>query len=281
MTHQPNTLLAIRGLTVDFDGDKPAAHRALDQVDIEVGVGETVGLVGESGSGKTVLAHAILGLLPGNGKATAGRIEWEGRDLLGLHERDLRGIRGKEVAMIFQDPQASLNPVYRVGHQIEWVLKLHRGLSGSDAKTEVLRLFDAVQLRDPERCFRSFPHELSGGMCQRVMISMALACRPKLLIADEPTSALDVTIQAEIVELLADVREKYQMTMLFITHDLGVAARLCHKVVVLESGRVAESGPTHDVFSSPKTSYTRKLLKSIFTLNPSSSFQHAGIAASI
>jgi len=281
MTAQPNTLLAIRGLTVDFDGDKPTAHRALDQVDIEVGVGETVGLVGESGSGKTVLAHSILGLLPSNGKATAGRIEWEGRDLLGLHERDLRGIRGKEVAMIFQDPQASLNPVYRVGHQIEWVLKLHRGLAGSDAKTEVLRLFNAVQLRDPERCYRSFPHQLSGGMCQRVMISMALACRPKLLIADEPTSSLDVTIQAEIVELLADVREKYQMTMLFITHDLGVAARLCHKVVVLESGRVAESGPTHDVFSSPKTSYTRKLIKSIFTLNPRSNFQHAGIAASI
>jgi ABC-type dipeptide/oligopeptide/nickel transport system ATPase component len=164
--------------------------------------------------------------------------------------------------MIFQDPQASLNPVYRVGHQVEWILKLHRALVGTDAKVEVLRLFEAVQLRDPERCYRCYPHELSGGMCQRVMIAMAIACRPKLLIADEPTSALDVTIQAEIVELLAKLRVELQMAMLFITHDLGLAAHLCSKVVVLQAGTVAECGPTSEVFTAPKAGYTRKLLQS-------------------
>jgi ABC-type dipeptide/oligopeptide/nickel transport system ATPase component len=264
MPDSANGLLQVEGLTVDFDAGKPTEHRALEQVTLSVPKGETVGLVGESGSGKTVLAHTILGLLPANGTVGTGRIEWLGRNLVGLSEGELRHIRGKEIAMIFQDPQTSLNPVYRVGRQIEWILKLHRGLAGTDAKSEVLRLFEAVKLPDPERCHRSFPHQLSGGMCQRVMIAMALACRPKLLIADEPTSALDVTIQAEIVELLIEIREKFQMTMLFITHDLGVAARLCHRVVVLQGGKVAESGPTSDVFTSPKASYTRKLLQSIF-----------------
>lgn len=264
MTTTKHNLLQIEGLTVDFDAGKPTEHRALDGVCLRIREGDSLGLVGESGSGKTVLAHTILGLLPAGGRVSGGRIEWKGRDLLGQAGAEMRQIRGGEIAMIFQDPQASLNPVYCVGHQIEWILKLHRGLEGPAAKSEILHLFDSVQLRDPERCYRCYPHELSGGMCQRVMIAMALGCRPKLLIADEPTSALDVTIQAEIVELLADICVKYEMAMLFITHDLGVAGRLCKNVMVLQGGKVVESGPIRDVFSSPTASYTRKLLKSVF-----------------
>ncbi|MBE0541760.1 MAG: ABC transporter ATP-binding protein [Verrucomicrobia bacterium] len=263
MIESTNGLLRVEGLTVDFDAGKPTEHRALDSVSLSIAQGAVVGLVGESGSGKTVLAHSIMGLLPRNGRVASGSIAWRDCELLGLSETKLRNIRGKEIAMIFQDPQASLNPVYRVGRQVEWVLKLHRGLTGGEAKSEILRLFDAVQLRDPERCFRSFPHQLSGGMCQRVMIAMALACRPKLLIADEPTSALDMTVQAEIVELLSEVLEKFQMTMLFITHNLAVAARLCRHVVVLQQGKVVERGATRAVFESPQAPYTQKLLQSI------------------
>lgn len=263
MAKSVNGLLRVEGLTVDFDAGKSTAHRALDSVSFSIAQGEVIGLVGESGSGKTVLAHTILGLLPRNGRAASGSVVWQDCELLGLSEARLRNIRGKEIAMIFQDPQASLNPVYRVGRQIEWILKLHRGLLGAEAKSEILQLFDAVQLRDPERCYRSFPHQLSGGMCQRVMIAMALACRPKLLIADEPTSALDMTVQAEIVELLSDVLRKFEMTMLFITHNIGIAAQLCRNVVVLQHGKVVESGVTRTVFESPKAAYTRKLLHAI------------------
>lgn len=260
MSEFSNNLLRVEDLTVDFDAAKPTAHRALDGVSLTIGEGEVLGLVGESGSGKTVLSHSILGLLPGNGRVTAGRIVWQGRELQSLPESALRPIRGKEIAMIFQDPQASLNPVYPVGSQIEWVLKLHRGLIGNDARKEVLRLFEAVKLRDPERCFRSYPHQLSGGMCQRVMIAMALACRPKLLIADESTSALDVTTQAEIVTLLEEIVSTYDMALLFVSHDLGLIAHLCAKVVVLRNGRVAESGFTEQVLSLPSDGYTQKLI---------------------
>lgn len=260
MTEKSKTLLRVEGLTVDFDAGKATEHRALDRVSLTFPEGETVGLVGESGSGKTVLAHSILGLLPGNGNVTSGRIEWLGRNLIELSEGELRHIRGREIAMIFQDAQASLNPVYRVGTQIEWVLKLHRGLSGSDAKSEVLRLLEAVQLHDPERCHRSFPHELSGGMCQRVMIAMALACRPKLLIADEPTSALDVTTQAEILDLLRTVRQQFSMSLAFISHDVRAVSTLCDHVVVMFRGTVLESGPTARVFQSPQHPYTEGLV---------------------
>lgn len=257
-------LLEIEGLTVVFNEGKPLAHRALHGVNVSIGEGEILGLVGESGSGKTVLSLSVLGLLPPNGKVSSGSIRFQNHNVIGLPEKELRRIRGKEIAMIFQDPQASLNPVYPVGRQVEWVLKLHRGITGPAAESEVLRLFESVKLRDPLRCAKAYPHELSGGMCQRVMIAMALACRPKLLIADEPTSALDVTIQAEIVGLLADISKEFQMAMLFITHDLGIAAHLCQKVVVLEAGIVAESGLIRDVFTSPKADYTRKLLQSLF-----------------
>lgn len=260
MPEDADSLLQIEGLTLDFDVGKPTEHRALNDLTLSIGKGEVLGLVGESGSGKTVMAHTILGLLPSNGRIQTGRINWLGRNLITLSERELQQVRGKEIAMIFQDPQVSLNPVYRVGRQIEWVLKLHRGLTGSDAKSEVLRLFDAVQLRDPERCCRSFPHQLSGGMCQRVMIAMALACRPKLLIADEPTSALDVTTQAEILNLLRDVRRKFAMSLLFISHDVRAVSALCDRVAVMLRGNIIESGPAARIFQSPQHPYTQGLV---------------------
>lgn len=234
-------LLSVEGLSVVFDVDKPTAHCALGGVSLGIGEGEVLGLVGESGSGKTVLSHAILGLLPRNGRVTSGRVLWKGRELQNLSERELRPIRGKKIAMIFQDPQASLNPVYPVGTQIGWVLKLHRNLTGPKAENETLRLFESVKLRDPKRIARSYPHELSGGMCQRVMIAMALAGEPNLLIADEPTSALDVSVAAEIVALLANLRREIGLSILIITHDLGVATSLADRIAVLDQGHVAET----------------------------------------
>jgi ABC-type dipeptide/oligopeptide/nickel transport system ATPase component len=233
----------VEGLSVVFDPGKPTAHCALDGVSLSIGEGEILGLVGESGSGKTVLSHTLLGLLPMNGSITSGKIEWKGRELRHLSEKELRPIRGKEISMIFQDPQASLNPVYPVGCQIEWVLARHRGLNGSDAQSEILRLFEAVKLRDPKRVARSYPHELSGGMAQRVMISMALAGQPDLLIADEPTSALDVSVAAEIVALLSNLRREIGLSILMITHDLGVATSLADRIAVMDRGRVAETLP--------------------------------------
>ena len=261
---KPKNILDIEKLSVVFDTNDTKGHCALNSVDLTILEGETLGLVGESGSGKTVLALSILGLLPRNGSITSGSIRFDGNDLIRKSEAELQAIRGKEIAMIFQDPQASLNPVYRVGQQIEWIMKAHRGVIGREAKSEIIQLFESVRLREPERCFFCYPHELSGGMCQRVMIAMAVACRPKLLIADEPTSALDVTIQAEIVDLLANIRDQFGMSMLFITHDLGIASHLCEKIVVLQTGEVVERGATNQVFTAPKADYTRKLLQSLF-----------------
>lgn len=261
-TNSSREILHVEGLTVDFDAGKPAAHRALNEVSLSIIEGQAVGLVGESGSGKTVLSHAILGLLPANGRVTSGRVCWRGRETQTLSEKQFQSLRGKEIAMIFQDPQASLNPVFRVGHQIEWVLKLHRDLTGAPAKAEVIRLFQAVHLENPERCYRSYPHQLSGGMCQRVMIAMALACRPKLLIADEPTSALDVTTQSEILALLSEVRREFGMTLLFISHDIRAVAALCDRVAVMLSGVIIESGETSLILKNPSHPYTRRLVDS-------------------
>ena len=229
-------LLRVDDLRVDFDAGRPTAHRALDGVSLSIAEGEVLGLVGESGSGKTVLSHSILGLLPSNGRVSSGRILWKGRELQNLSEKELRPIRGKKIAMIFQDPQASLNPVYPVGKQIEWVLKLHRDITGPEAENETLRLFESVKLRDPKRVARSYPHELSGGMCQRVMIAMALACQPLLLIADEPTSALDVKTQVGIIDLLNEIRNETPLAIVFVSHDLRTIRNLCGEVVVMNQG---------------------------------------------
>jgi ABC-type dipeptide/oligopeptide/nickel transport system ATPase component len=261
MTSTNHNLLRVESLTVDFDAGKATAHRALDNVSLSIGEGEVLGLVGESGSGKTVLSHSILGLLPANGRISTGRIVWKGCELQSLPESKLRSIRGKEIAMIFQDPQASLNPVYTVGRQIEWVLGLHRHISGPDAEKEVLRLLESVKLRDPKRCARSYPHELSGGMCQRVMIAMALAGHPKLLIADEPTSALDVSVAAEIVALLGSLRKEFGLSILIITHDLGVATCLADRIAVLDQSRLVEVTDSKDFLSNASHPASRTLIK--------------------
>lgn len=262
MPESAKGLLHVDGLTVVFDVGKSTAHCALDRVSLSIAEGEVLGLVGESGSGKTVLSHSILGLLPRNGTITSGSVTFAGSELVGRSEADFRQIRGKEIAMIFQDPQASLNPVYRVGRQIEWLLKLHRNITGPGAKAEVLRLFTAVQLRDTERCYRSYPHEMSGGMCQRVMIAMALACRPRLLIADEPTSALDVTTQAELLALLRGIKQEFAMSILFISHDIRAVSVLCSKIAVMKSGSIVEHGNASSIFENPTQPYTRLLIDS-------------------
>ena len=254
-------LLRVEGLTVDFDDGKPVAHRALDSVSLSIAQGEIVGLLGESGSGKTVLAHTILGLLPANGQVKTGKIFWQDCELLGLSEEKLRCIRGREIAMIFQDPQASLNPVYPVGRQIEWVLRLHRGIKGHGARAEMMRLLESVKLRHPNRCADAYPHELSGGMCQRVMIAMALAGRPKLLIADEATSALDVSVAAEIVSLLASLREEFKLSILVITHDLSVATCLADRIAVLDQSRLVEQVESAKFFSHTQHPATRNLIR--------------------
>ena len=263
MLSTPEHLLKVEGLSVEFDPGKPTAIRALDSVSLTIGEGEILGLVGESGSGKTVLSHTILGLLPRNGRVTAGTACWKGRELQNLPEKEFRPIRGKEIAMIFQDPQSSLNPIYPVGRQIQWVLALHRGITGQEAEKETLRLLESVKLRDPKRVARSYPHELSGGMAQRACLAQGLAGHPKLLIADEPTSALDVTIQAEIADLLIQIQREMKLSMLFVTHDLGLASYLCDSIVVMNQGRVVEAGLTNNVFQMPKHDYTKRLIKSL------------------
>jgi ABC-type glutathione transport system ATPase component len=260
MPDNSRDLLKVEGLTVEFRTGRLPALRALENVDLKVTAGEIVGLVGESGSGKTVLAHTILGLLPSGGKAIAGRIDWQSRDILTSTERELRAIRGKEIAMIFQDPQASLNPIYTVGRQIEWALKLHRSIVGTEAKTEVLRLFESVKLRDAARCANAYPHELSGGMCQRVMIAMALAANPGLLIADEPTSALDVNVAAEIAYLLAGLRETLGLSILMITHDLSIATTLADRIAVLDHSRLVETVASDRFVSDAQHPASRKLI---------------------
>ncbi len=258
-------LLRVSDLVLEFNRSGALPLRALDRVNLDIFSGETVGLVGESGSGKTVLSHAILGLLPGNGMVKSGQVFWEGQNLIGLKDAELRPIRGKQIAMIFQDPQASLNPVLTISSQLCHLLKLHHHLNHTEAIVEARRLLESVHLQDLDRVMHSYAHELSGGMCQRVMIAMAISCRPKLLIADEPTSALDVTIQAEIVRLLMELRERFKMAILFVTHDLNVASRICNRIVVMHSGTIVEEGGVRDIFSRPQHSYTKRLLESILT----------------
>jgi len=260
MSVNAGSLLQIEGLTLDFDVGKPTAHRALNNLSLSIEKGEVVGLVGESGSGKTVLAHTTLGLLPKNGSVTAGRVSWRGQDLLGLEEPQMRQIRGRQIAMVFQDAQASLNPVFTIQTQFRWLLKLHRQMTATQAHDETCRLLRAVQLPDTGRILDTYPHQLSGGMCQRVMIALALACEPALIITDEPTSALDRVVQSEIVELLESIHRQTGMSMLIITHDLGMARRLASRIAVIQAGTVVEENVTQSIFEMPKSPYTRRLL---------------------
>jgi ABC-type dipeptide/oligopeptide/nickel transport system ATPase component len=253
-------LLQINDLGVDFTVDHRRKRRVLEGINLSVFPDAVVGLVGESGSGKTVLSHASLGLLPRNARINGGSIHWNGEDVTRFSEKQWRSVRGHGIAMIFQDSQASLNPVYSVGRQLMFVLALHRQMKGAAARAEAMRLLDSVHLRDVPTVFDQYPHQLSGGMAQRVMIAIALACEPKLLIADEATSALDVTTQVEIVTLLQEVRARLGMALVLVSHDIGLVSRLCHHVTVLNQGRVVESGTTSQVLSNPQNEYTKKLL---------------------
>ncbi|MCO6390627.1 ATP-binding cassette domain-containing protein [Aliihoeflea aestuarii] len=253
---RPN-LVELRGLTVAFDGT-PVLHG----IDLDVAPGEALGLVGESGCGKSVTWLAALGLLPGKATVT-GSVKVVGREMLGRPRPVLEGIRGGRIAMIFQDPSSSLNPVLKVGRQIVEALRLHRGLVGQAAKAEAIRLLDLVGIPDASRRFDIFPHEFSGGQSQRVMIAMALAGQPDLLIADEPTTALDATIQAQILDLLAALRAETGMATVFISHDLGAVSQVCERVCVMYSGRIVEAGPIDTLFEAPRHPYTRGLFDAI------------------
>ena len=256
-----DALLDVRNLHVVFDSEEGAVH-AVRGVSFHVGRGETLGIVGESGCGKSVSCMAVLGLLPGNSHVV-GEVSFEGRDLLGLNPRALDRIRGHEIAMIFQDPAASLNPVHTIGRQIGESLRLHRGMDAREAQAETLRLLTRVGIPEAKRRMGAYPHQLSGGMNQRAMIAMALACRPKLLIADEPTTALDVTIQAQIIELLKDLQAEFGMSLILITHDLGVVAELADRVAVMYAGSVVEEADVRALFHAPSHPYTVGLLASM------------------
>ncbi|MDE5466248.1 ABC transporter ATP-binding protein [Bradyrhizobium sp. CSS354] len=260
-----DVLLDVRGLETQFFGQE-SITRALTGISFQVRRGETLGVVGESGCGKSVTALSILRLLPKlNAKTVGGEISFHGRDLLKLSEREMRQIRGDRIAMIFQEPMTSLNPVYTVGHQIAETVQIHTKASRSNAIARAQEMLRLVRIADPERRISNYPHEMSGGMRQRVMIAMALACSPELLIADEPTTALDVTIQAQILRLIVDLKERMGTAVMFITHDLGVVAETCQRVMVMYAGRIVEQAPVIDLFARPTHPYTRALMQSVPT----------------
>jgi peptide/nickel transport system ATP-binding protein len=237
--------------------------RVIDGIDLTIEEGEVLGLAGETGSGKSVTAYSIIGLLKKPGRVVGGRVLWEGRDLIGMSEQKLqREIRGRQISMIFQSTREALNPVIKVGKQLNQVLAIRRGLDGDRAHDEAVALLRRVHISEPERRLNAYPHELSGGLAQRIMIALALSCQPRLLIADEPTTALDVTTQYQIVQLLRELREETGMAILLITHDLALAAELCDRIAVLYAGRLAEVGTVEHIFTSPRHPYTEALLSS-------------------
>ncbi len=265
-----STLLRVQGLTTEFPATIGGARaaRAADRVDLEVRRGETVGLVGESGSGKSVTALSIMRLVPPPGRILEGSVTFEGRDLLMLPEADMRRVRGARIGYVFQEPMSALNPAFTIGDQVGESLVVHGRVTRAEVRAQVIALLDAVRIPDAARRADDYPHQLSGGMRQRALIAAALACRPPLLIADEPTAALDVTIQAEILDLLRDMRDRSGLSLLLITHDLGVVAEMADRVAVMYAGRIVEDGPMRRVLGAPQHPYTRGLLASMPGTDP-------------
>jgi len=259
----PDHLLEIRGLKTHFATEDGMVH-AVDGVDLAVDRGETLGVVGESGSGKTVTALSVLKLIATPpGRIIAGQILWQGRDLVPLSPDEMRHIRSKEIGIVFQEPMTSLNPVYTVGAQIAETVREHEGLGRRAALEKAVEMLRLVHIPNPQRRVHDYPHQFSGGMRQRVMIAMALSCNPKLLIADEPTTALDVTIQAQILELIAEMKERLGMAVMLITHAMGVVAETAQRVAVMYAGKVVEEAPVAELFGNPRHPYTRGLIRSI------------------
>ncbi|HEY7601925.1 MAG TPA: ABC transporter ATP-binding protein [Methylomirabilota bacterium] len=256
-------LLEIKGLKTHFFTEEGVV-RAVDGIDLHIDKGETLGVVGESGCGKTVTALSVMKLIPmPPGKIVEGQMLYEGRDLVTMPPAQMRKIRGKEISMVFQEPMTSLNPVFTIGEQIAEAVRLHEGLGRRAAMDKTVEMLKIVHIPNPERRVKEYPHQLSGGMRQRVMIAMALSCNPKLLIADEPTTALDVTIQAQILELLNELKAKLGMAVLLITHDMGVIAETAQRVMVMYAGKVVEEAPVKELFKEPLHPYTQGLLRSI------------------
>ncbi|WP_328800476.1 ABC transporter ATP-binding protein [Paenibacillus sp. LX16] len=260
-------LLEVTNLRTEFKTGA-GTIRAVDGVDLSVGKGETLGIVGESGCGKSITSLSIMQLLPkGLGKVVAGEVRFNGENMLDFSERKMRSIRGNEMAMIFQEPMTSLNPVFKIGKQIAESARYHHGVSKHKAKDMAVEMLTKVGIPRPEKVAASYPHELSGGMRQRVMIAMAMVCNPKLLIADEPTTALDVTIQAQILDLMRELQKSEGTSILMITHDLGVVAEMCDRVVIMYAGQVVEETDVKTLFKDPKHPYTQSLLASLPQLN--------------
>ena len=261
--NQSETLLEIKDLCVEFKTMAGTVH-AVDHLSYTLHRGEKLGIVGESGSGKSVSSLAMMQLIPNPpGKVTGGQILYNGKDLVKLSEREMQKIRGNEISMIFQEPMTSLNPIIRCGKQIAESLRLHRGMKKKEAMEEAIKMMQAVGIANPQARAYEYPHQMSGGMRQRVMIAMALACQPQILIADEPTTALDVTIQAQILDLIRDLNQEMNTSVVFITHDLGVVSELCDTVIVMYNGHIVEKAPTADIFREPLHPYTQGLLNSI------------------
>lgn len=260
--HGEDLLLDVSGLRTSFRV-RGGVVQAVRGVDFCVRQGEILGVVGESGSGKSVSMKALIGMLPDTASVQAERIAFAGRDLFSLSEKEMCAVRGNEISMIFQDPMTSLNPLKRVGDHIVEILERHRHMEAKEARKEAVRMLDLVGVPSPETRVRQYPHEFSGGMRQRVLIAMALACKPRLLIADEPTTALDVTIQAQILDLIRRLQQQGGMSVILITHDLGIVASLCHRIAVMYGGLIMEMGTTEDIFYRAAHPYTRALLRAI------------------
>ncbi len=263
---QEKPLLTVENLSVEFTTDSGVV-KAVDDISFEVAAGEPVGIVGESGSGKSVTALTLLQLVPDPpGRITSGRIELDGIDILSKSQAEMRQIRGDLASMIFQEPMTALNPVFTIGNQMTEVIRVHRKVSKKQALQLAIQMLDTVNIPSPEKRVKQYPHELSGGQRQRVMIAMALSCDPKLLIADEPSTALDVTVQAQVLKEIHRLQEERNMSMILITHDLGVVAETCKRVIVMYKGKIVEVAETKELFRNPQHPYTRTLLDSVLTL---------------